>query len=241
MASGDPPDRFPDRAFWTLLEAVNHVAFGQAVDRDLIWLPVHQRYGQFSPAGYRQIIAELLAMADGRMVSWPPGSDPAKAYAGRRRALDLLMRLGQPNPRDAAAALQTDLDAAMAKSEDFERAKAIIADRLTSAHPPAIGPYVRRVATIWFRADEVRELRVELAADEARAQAPVEPAADRDALSEWFDRWRRDHPNPAVREVLEAATNARPDQRISRQMVRDLLKSPEGTPRRRGRKPGKPP
>ena len=59
---------------------------GEAVNRDLTGLPeIRQRYG-FVLGDYHQIIAELLA---GRMVPWPADSDPARAYAGWERALDL--------------------------------------------------------------------------------------------------------------------------------------------------------
>ena len=58
-------------------------------------------------------------------------------------------------------------------------------------------------------------------------------------LSAWFVEWVLNHPHPSEIETMQAANAEFPGGVIRRQMIRDLLKPPDGTPRRRGKKPGK--
>jgi hypothetical protein len=60
-----------------------------------------------------------------------------------------------------------------------------------------------------------------------------------DKLPGWFSEWAAKHPEHSEAETAEAAKKKFPGERITRQMIRDLLKPPDGNPRRRGRKPGK--
>jgi hypothetical protein len=51
--------------------------------------------------------------------------------------------------------------------------------------------------------------------------------------------WAGQNPGHSERETTNAAKAKFPGERITRQMIRDLLKPPDGNPRPRGKKPGK--
>jgi hypothetical protein len=58
-------------------------------------------------------------------------------------------------------------------------------------------------------------------------------------LTAWFKTWEPQHPLHSEAEVIAAAKATFSKKRITRQMIRNLRKPPDGTPSRKGKKPGK--
>jgi len=58
-------------------------------------------------------------------------------------------------------------------------------------------------------------------------------------LAAWFAEWAADHPQHSEHETQEAAKAKFSGANITRQMIRNLRKPPDGSPLRPGKKPGK--
>ena len=68
---------------------------------------------------------------------------------------------------------------------------------------------------------------------------PSEVIQNDEALQQWYDEWTGEKDKLSDQDLLKMAKDNLQCHNVTRQMIRNLRKSPDGTPRRRGRKPGK--
>jgi hypothetical protein len=122
--------------------------------------------------------------------------------------------------------------------------------------PPQRYPIEARLESVetivgWWRTDHRSDARAALGAvppghvdlaDGMESATAAENAVDQsDAeLKQWYVDWSKENHRASNEDVEKAAATKFPEKRITRQAIRDLRRLPDGTPRPRGRKSGKP-
>jgi hypothetical protein len=97
----------------------------------------------------------------------------------------------------------------------------------------------------WLEEGPAEKLRTSLSestavqSDQAKPEAPGRTAEPPKELREWFEDLERSYPQLSLSELTAALKQKPGRQTYSRKILSALLKSPDGQPRRRGKKPGK--
>ena len=125
------------------------------------------------------------------------------------------------------------------KEDEAEVDQADPAERLT---------VMERVKSRWKERDGARAGRGRVTPQLAKQQASSASPAPADAVAkqpdadvaQWHAAWAKENPLASDEHAGKAARAEFPEKKITRQLIRDLRRSPDGASRRKGRKIGKP-